>query len=276
MNAHRIIRSSVLFVFTVVLAVALPWLLTGHGPVARAATLQVCPAACPYTTIQAAVTAASSGDTINIGEGTYPEHVVVGSKVLTFVGAGASSTFVDGTNNGRVFSVTAASATFADLTIQNGKVISDSGGGIYANGALTLTDVAVLNNRSESRLVGGNVDGGGGVRVLGALSVTGGRFENNAVPTPLGEGGAIRSNAAAAPHPSVTISGTVFISNTAKYGGAVSAGGTTRITNTQVFNTATLRRRRASAHSPSVTLSGARLSTTRRTGEAGRISLAQI
>ena len=38
MNAHRIIRSSVLFVFTVVLAVALPWLLTGHGPTAYGAS----------------------------------------------------------------------------------------------------------------------------------------------------------------------------------------------------------------------------------------------
>ncbi len=41
MNVQRILRSSILVVFMVGLALILPWLLTGHGPTARAATLCV-------------------------------------------------------------------------------------------------------------------------------------------------------------------------------------------------------------------------------------------
>lgn len=57
---------------------------------ARAATITVCPSGCDYTSIQAAVNAASSGDTISIGAGTYDEQVIV-NKGLTLVGAGATT-----------------------------------------------------------------------------------------------------------------------------------------------------------------------------------------
>lgn len=193
-----------------------------------------------FTTIQAAVTAAADDDTINIAAGTYNENVIVGSKRLTFIGAGADSTFVDGSNTGRVFSVTATSAVFADLTIQNGWISGTSttglGGGLYVSGTLTLTNVNVLSNT----VTGTSPNGGGGVRVRGPLYVTGGRFENNYVLiTGAGEGGAILSNALSAPHPNAYISGTVFISNTAAIGGGVSVAGAAWLTNTQfISNTA--------------------------------------
>jgi hypothetical protein len=50
------------------------------------------PAACPgsqYTTIQAAVNAASSGDTISVCKGTYGEHVDISTPDLTLLGAQA-------------------------------------------------------------------------------------------------------------------------------------------------------------------------------------------
>jgi predicted outer membrane repeat protein len=193
----------------------------------------------PCLTIAHAVSQAVSGDTISIAAGTYPEQVIVGTKVLTFVGAGAGSTFVDGSNTGRVFSITAPSATFANLTIQNGHVISDSGGGIYASGTLTLTNVDVLSNTVVGNASSNYV--GGGVRVRSELRVTGGRFEHNLV-TGGGEGGAISSSAPAAPHPNVTISGTTFVSNTAKFGGGISLAGSVWLTNTQfISNSATSR-----------------------------------
>ena len=122
--------------------------------------------ALPCLTIAYAVSQAVSGDTISIAAGAYPEQVTVGTKVLTFIGAGAGSTLVDGSNRGASFSITAASATFASLTIQNGYVISDSGGGIYAAGALTLTNVAVLSNTVAGN-PSTNTHSGGGVSVRG-------------------------------------------------------------------------------------------------------------
>ncbi|MCX6033321.1 MAG: hypothetical protein NT169_29070 [Chloroflexi bacterium] len=195
--------------------------------------------AAPCRTIAFAVGVALTGDPINIAAGTYAEHVIVGSKALTFSGAGADSTFVDGSNTGRVFSVTATSATFANLTIQNGYVIIESGGGLYVSGTLTLTNVNVLSNTVAA--ASGDYDGGG-VRVLGELRVTGGRFENNRAPAASGEGGAIRSNAITGSQPNVTISGTTFISNTAYAGGGITLEANVWLTNTQfISNSATYR-----------------------------------
>ena len=47
----------------------------------------------PYATIQAAITAASPGDIIDIAAGSYTENVVV-NKTLTIQGAGQASTFL--------------------------------------------------------------------------------------------------------------------------------------------------------------------------------------
>src|SRR4051812_29624134 len=59
-------------------------------------TLTVCASGCGYTSIQAAVDAASSGDTISISAGTYnvPGHLKV-TKGLTIQGAGKDATTID-------------------------------------------------------------------------------------------------------------------------------------------------------------------------------------
>jgi hypothetical protein len=56
------------------------------GP-ASAATKTVCSSGCPFTSIQAAIEAATPGATITIGPGSYYENVVV-KKSLTLKGAG--------------------------------------------------------------------------------------------------------------------------------------------------------------------------------------------
>lgn len=60
---------------------------------AKAATITVCPSGCDYTSIQDAIDAASSGDTISIGAGTYDEQVIV-NKGLTLDGDGAGTTII--------------------------------------------------------------------------------------------------------------------------------------------------------------------------------------
>ena len=149
------------------LALTLLWLLNSQPTT----TVQAAPMANTIvvtTTIQAAIDAALPGDTISIPAGTYTEHLTV-NKSLTFIGAGAGSTIVDGGNTDSVFSITSGDVSISDLTVQRGNS-SSSGGGIYAAGQLTLTNVAVLSSTA------GN---GGGAYAGGAATLSGGLFQNN-------------------------------------------------------------------------------------------------
>ncbi len=52
--------------------------------------------ACPYSTITAAVNAASPGDVIQVSQGIYHEDVVIG-KAISLIGANRSNTIIDAT-----------------------------------------------------------------------------------------------------------------------------------------------------------------------------------
>ena len=88
---------------------------------ARMATITVCASGCDHTTIQAAVTAASSGDTINVGAGTYALASTVNVNVanLTIAGASSATTIVQVAQAiGNAFNITAAGVTISDLQVQ--------------------------------------------------------------------------------------------------------------------------------------------------------------
>src|SRR5260370_33777227 len=70
-----------------------------HSSAAVAGTLKVCPAGCTYSTIQSAIDAAQTGDSIKIAPGTYTENLLIDPPVaatkLTLLGTGAPQTIVD-------------------------------------------------------------------------------------------------------------------------------------------------------------------------------------
>jgi len=67
------------------------------GP-ALAAGKTVCASGCAFSSIQSAITAASSGATITIGPGTYVENVVV-TKPLTLKGSGTGTVIMPAVSN---------------------------------------------------------------------------------------------------------------------------------------------------------------------------------
>ena len=118
---------------------------------ANATTRNVCPSGCAYSNIQSAINAASDGDTISVGAGTYNERLTI-AKSLTIAGAGAGQTIIDGQYGGTVVTVNAnyATVTISDVTIQHGYLYNGgNGGGISNTGyntTLTLSSSTVQSN----------------------------------------------------------------------------------------------------------------------------------
>ncbi len=103
-----------------------------------------------YASIQSAINAAGSGNTINIGVGTYAEHLSIGTN-LTLQGATNGSSIVDGSAHGTVLTAgTGATVTIVDLTIRNGS--NSFGGGIENDsaGVLKLANVTISKNTASN------------------------------------------------------------------------------------------------------------------------------
>ena len=102
----------------------------------------VCPSGCDYTSIQTAIDAATSGDTVHVGPGHYMEHIVMkdGVKLL---GAGAELSVIDAGGSGVV--VKAASNALLDgFTITGGRNTPDKyGSGIRC---VSILDTEISHN----------------------------------------------------------------------------------------------------------------------------------
>ncbi|HYE79488.1 MAG TPA: right-handed parallel beta-helix repeat-containing protein, partial [bacterium] len=145
-------------------------------PAARAATITVCPAGpptCDYSSIQAAINAASDGDVIAVGAGTYNESLRI-DKELTIDGDSPGSVIINvsGENSAGIrtrannvtlqdFTVTGAASSYSvkiegingvpatGIVIDNVVVQNSSKTGIDVNGVngLTIEDVTVRNSQ---------------------------------------------------------------------------------------------------------------------------------
>ena len=120
----------------------------------------------PYTnranaarTIQAAVDAASNGDTIWVAAETYDltDQITVSNSVTIQSENGPDVTIIDAQQNGRCFELAASGAVLSGLTIQNGEVTGLNGGGVYCSSSAVITNCIVTTSIADE---GGGIYGG--------------------------------------------------------------------------------------------------------------------
>jgi len=109
-----------------------------------------------YSSIQAAVDAASPGDRINIAAGTYAEGVNITKDNITLSGAGQSTTSMGWLgNHSSQISISGLSLRMLDnrgtVTLSNVIVTKSGTPTIYNSGTITLTNAAILDNIGQSR-----------------------------------------------------------------------------------------------------------------------------
>lgn len=97
-----------------------------------------------YLTIQAAVNAAHTGDTIQVAAGIYFENVVVNTTV-TVTGISVSATIVDGGGNNVVFDIQADNVELRNMTIRNGGSYSGVTA-YYPYGGVTILNARIIDN----------------------------------------------------------------------------------------------------------------------------------
>ncbi len=163
---------------------------------AAAGTITVCADGGQYTTIQAAVNAATPGDEVVVCPGTYTgpgnRDISFGGKAITVRGAaGPEATIIDCQSAGRGFvfdSGETAASVLADVTITSGNVATGSlfGGAVLCdNTSPTISNCIIRANRADGgggiscqnggspkilncRVTGNVANGGGGIRCFGS------------------------------------------------------------------------------------------------------------
>ncbi len=200
------------------------------------------------TTIQAAINAANTGDTVLVAPGTYTENINFGGKAITVTSSGgASVTIIDGGRAGSVVTFATgegSSSVLNGFTIQNGAANFDGGGIDISSTSPTITNNVIQNNtacsdgggiavsfgspkiegntiqnNTQSACSGGS--GGGGIALggTGSAQVIGNVIVNNTWPS--GNGGGISMNAAGTP----TIKNNIIAGNTASGVSPAAQGG---------------------------------------------------
>lgn len=150
-NTHdsAIVRGRRIFICVMLFVVCLSSL-TGRWfdepkAAATAATICVNPGGTGgcLASIQAAINAASGGDTINVAAGTYTEDFVIG-KSVALIGAGAGVTILRGVTNNSMaehISISAANVVLEGFTIDDSNSLGQSGAGANSLG-IVIADVA--------------------------------------------------------------------------------------------------------------------------------------
>lgn len=177
-----------------------------------------------YPTIQAAIDNAAVGDTVLLADGTYTgagnKNLDFGGKDITVRSASGDPTrcILDCQGSGRGFlfqSGETAAASVAGLTIQNGNLAGEHGGGIYlVSGSPTITQCIFAGNTAA-------LGGGVAVSSLSSATITHCLFTGNTASNISGDemsagGGGMYIGSSGA-----TITHCTFVGNTAIWGGGM-------------------------------------------------------
>jgi parallel beta-helix repeat protein len=111
-------KASVITIFLVILSFSCPILSILPSNVGASTLYVGGTGAGNYTSIQDAIDAAESGNTIFVYNGTYVENVLI-NKALSLIGEDSNTTTIDGGGNGDVVRVTADWANLTGFTVTN-------------------------------------------------------------------------------------------------------------------------------------------------------------
>jgi len=141
-----------------------------------------------YTSIQSAINAAVSGDTIYVYSGTYEENIVI-NKTITLIGENNVNTIINGSDYGYVLNISANHVSISSFTIQNSRFYSC---GIYINSNYNSITNTILSNNvdglylsySSDNVISGNtiIDNlGDGInfQISSNNAIYGNKIENN-------------------------------------------------------------------------------------------------
>jgi hypothetical protein len=149
--------------------------------------------------------------TITLTSGQLPTI----TQNLTITGPGIFSIIVSGNHASRVFEIGGkVTAMISSLTISDGNVPSDQGGGILNQGTLTLTNIALSGNFAFNN--------GGGIFNGGTLTITNSTLSGN---SSMNVGGGVATTGV------LTITKSTLSGNSSTSGGGAYNSGTMTITN---------------------------------------------
>jgi predicted outer membrane repeat protein len=188
----------------------------------------------PYATIQKALNNLVTGGTIHLASGTYTgtgNKAITFTKNVTVVGEDQTSTIIDATNSGNIFTINSGfNVTVANLTFANGNSTT-YGGAIYNSGNTTVSNCTFTGNTA----MGSGGIGGGAIynHNYGTLNVNNSTFKSNKMITTTSTyAGAIFGDS----NSITSVSNCTFIGNTAVNGGAIWSRGTLIVTGSTFQN----------------------------------------
>jgi len=152
----------------------------------------------PYCSIQDAIKASKTGDTVSVAAGNYNENILfLGGKTITLISEeGAMSTVIDGGNKDTVVIFAAGNnSTLDGFTITNGSTSGNGGGIRIGSGSTPIIDNCIITNNEA--FAGGGISCG----ELSAPLITNSIIQNNSVTgdNNLSNGGGIHLSPLASP-----------------------------------------------------------------------------
>ena len=131
-----------------------------------------------YPTIQLAINAAHTGDTVSVASGTWFENLTIDTKEITLISsAGAATTTLDGSHLGPVLKITntpGIATVVSGFTLQNGSPLGSSQGSVSVGpaGVLIASAAAQITNSTFQKNLGINLGVINGSLVLTASSLS--------------------------------------------------------------------------------------------------------